>query len=241
MTGWPRPPRRNAVELLDGAHLDERALVGNLRDLRRANRYFGGLAVLRRHLWTAIAALPADAPVRVLDVGTGAADVPLALAVWGRRQGRQVRVVGLDHHAQVIAYAAQQTRGHAAIRLVRGDGRALPFADGAFDYAICALTLHHLAPPDAVTALAALARVARRGMVVVDLERGWPGYAATWLWSHACTTNPLTGHDGPLSVLRAYTATELRGLAAAAGLPTTRVYRESFFRLALVAWHGAAP
>ena len=72
-------------------------------------------------------------------------------------------------------------------------------------------------------------------VLVADLERSRLGYAGTWLWSRACTTNPLTRHDGPLSILRAYTAAELRALAAAAGLPHARVYREPFFRLALVA------
>jgi ubiquinone/menaquinone biosynthesis C-methylase UbiE len=238
MTRWTPPRRRDAVELLDSASIDEGTLAGNLRDLRRANRYLGGLAIVRRHVWRALAALPADEPVRVLDVGTGAADLPLALAAWARQQGRAVRVAGLDHHAQVVAYAAHQTGGQPAVRLVRADACALPFSDGAFDYAVCALTLHHLPPPDAVTVLAALGRVARRGVLVSDLERSWPGYLATWLWSRVCTTNPLTRHDGPLSVLRAYTAPELRALAAAAGLPAARVYREPFFRLALVAWHG---
>jgi ubiquinone/menaquinone biosynthesis C-methylase UbiE len=237
MSGWLRPRRRDAVELLDGARIDARALAGNLRDLRRANRYLGGLALVRRHLWQAIAALPETTLVRVLDVGTGAADVPLALVAWARQQRRQVRVVGLDHQAQVMAYAARHTRGETSIRLVRGDACALPFPDAAFDYAVCALTLHHLPPADAVDVLAALARVARRGVLVADLERSWPGYAATWLWSRACTANPLTRHDGPLSALRAYTAPELQALAAAAGLATARVYREPFFRLALVAWH----
>ncbi len=242
LAAWAPPPRRRAaVELLDSARLDARALAGNLRDLRRANRYLGGLAVLRRHLWPAIAARPPGQPVRVLDVGAGAADVPLALAAWARRAGRAVRVVALDHHAQVVAYAAEQARAEPAIRLVRGDARALPFPDGCFDYATCALTLHHLPPDDAAGVLAALARVARRGLVVADLERGWAAYAATWLWSRACTANPLTRHDAPLSVLRAYTAAELRALAAAAGLRGARVYREPFFRLALVVWHGVAP
>src|SRR3954452_3698458 len=149
MTGGLRPRRRDAVELLDSPTIDARALAANLRDLRRANRYLGGLTVIRRHLWRAITVLPADEPVRVLDVGTGAADVPLALAAWARRCGRNVQIVGLDHQAQVVAYAAEQTRGEAAVRLVRGDARALPFRRGAFAFAVCALTLHHLSPPDA--------------------------------------------------------------------------------------------
>jgi SAM-dependent methyltransferase len=241
MTGWLRPRRREGVELLDSESIDPGALAGNLRDLRRANRYLGGLAIVRRYLWRALAALPVEEPVRVLDVGTGAADVPLALAAWARRAGRRVQIVGLDQQPQVVAYAAEQTRGQPALRLVRGDARALPFPDAAFDFAVCALTLHHLPPPEAVATLAALARVARRGIVVVDLERSWPGYAATWLWSHTCTTNALTRHDAALSVLRAYTAPELRALGAAAGLSAARVHREAGCRLALVAWRGEAP
>src|SRR4051794_25846355 len=240
MPGWPRPRRRDAVELLDSATVEARALAGNLRDLRRANQYLAGLAIIRRHLWQAITALPAEQPVRVLDLGTGAADVPLALAAWARRDGRKVQIVGLDHQAQVVAYAAEQTRGESAVRLVHAEADALPFHDAAFDFAVCALTLHHLSPPEAVATLAALARVARRGVLVVDLERSWPGYVATWLWSHTCTTNPLTRHDGPLSVLRTYTAPELRALAAAAGLRAARIYQEPFFRLALVAWRETA-
>jgi ubiquinone/menaquinone biosynthesis C-methylase UbiE len=241
MGGRLTPPRTVAAELLDAPSVPRRALAGNLRDLRRANAYLGGLAVVRRHLLPAIAALPADTPVRVLDVGTGAADVPLALVRWAARQGRRLSVVGVDHGRQVLAEAAAAVDGCGTVRLVRADARALPCAPASFDYALCSLTLHHLPPQDIVTVLAALARAARRGVVISDLERSWPGYLGTWLWSRACTTNTLTRHDGPLSVLRACTAAELRALADAAGLPHPRVYRHPFFRLALVAWHEVPP
>lgn len=241
MTGWLVPGRRATLELLDTPCLPPGALAGNLCDLRRANRYLGGLALLRRHLLPAIAALPAELPVRVLDVGTGGADVPLALARWAERHGRSLTVVGLDRSAPVLACATDQARGRRALRLVRADAAALPFPAVTFDYALCALTLHHLTPSGAVATLAELARVARRGVLVADLERSWPGYVGTWLWSRACTTNALTRHDGPLSVLRAYTATELRALAAAAGLTHPRVYREPFFRLVLMASQEPRP
>ena len=63
-------------ELLDGALDDRSALTGNLRDLARANRRLGGIDLSAR----AVEALaPGRAAIRVLDVGTGGADIPLAL------------------------------------------------------------------------------------------------------------------------------------------------------------------
>jgi SAM-dependent methyltransferase len=236
MVGRLTPARRETAELLDAPRIQASALAGNLDDLRRANRWLGGLAIVRWLLWPAIASRPAAEPVRVLDVGTGGADVPLALVAWARRERRRLTVVGLDRSAPVLAYARARVRDESAVRLVRGAGDALPFRPRSFDYVLCCLTLHHLAPAEAVAALAAWAGVAHRGVLVADLERSWPGYVGTWLWSRLLTRNALSRHDGPLSVLRAYTAVELRALAAAAGLTGAKVYRLPLFRLALVLW-----
>ncbi|HZS02596.1 MAG TPA: methyltransferase domain-containing protein [Chloroflexota bacterium] len=233
MDGWPIPRRQEASELLDAPCLPPRALAGNLRDLGRANRYFGGLAVLRRQLLPALAAHPPDRPLRLLDVATGGADLPLALLAWASGEGRRLSIVGLDAGAQVLAYAQAQARGEPRLRLLRGDAAALPLAPRTFDYALCCLALHHLTPPAGIAALREMAAVVRHGLLVVDLERSWPAYLGTWLWSRACTTNHLSRHDGPLSVLRAYTLAELRALAACAGLAQARVSRGPFFRLVL--------
>jgi ubiquinone/menaquinone biosynthesis C-methylase UbiE len=233
LDSWPIPRRREASELLDEPYLPPRALAGNLGDLRRANRYFGGLAVLRRQLLPALAAHPSDRPLRLLDVATGGADLPLALLAWASSEGRRLSIVGLDVAAQVLAYAQGQAQDEPGLRLLRGDAAALPFAPRTFDYALCSLALHHLTPSAGVAALREMARVVRHGLLVVDLERSWPAYLGTWLWSRACTTNHLTRHDGPLSVLRAYTPAELRALAASAGLANVRISRGPFFRLVL--------
>ena len=61
-------------------------------------------------------------------------------------------------------------------------------------------------------------RVARRGVIVNDLVRGWFGYLGAWLLTRVLSDNPLTRHDGPLSVRRAYTPVEMARLAERAGL-----------------------
>jgi hypothetical protein len=80
-----------------------------------------------------------------------------------------------------------------------------------------------------------MCRVARRGIVVNDLVRNWPGYAGAWLFSHALTRNPLTRHDAPLSARRAYTRREMTALFTCAGLSSVASIGFLGYRVALIA------
>ena len=50
------------------------------------------------------------------------------------------------------------------------------------------------------------------------LFRSWTGYLGAQALSRLFSDNPLTRHDGPLSVRKAYTRGEMADLARAAGL-----------------------
>jgi len=222
-----------ATELLDGPLDDPAALVANLRDLRRLNRLSGGASLSRR----AIAAL--GSAESLLDVGTGAADIPIALLADARRRGRALRIVATDSRPEVLA-AARVVRPSldriVGLRLEIADGRGLPYPDGAFDVCHASLVVHHLEPDDAIAFLAELGRVARRGIVVNDLVRGRRAWLGTWLAVHTLARSRYTRHDGPLSVRRAYSREELAGLIRAAGLaPVRTVVGPAGLRVALAA------
>ena len=205
----PMTGRATEPELLDGGQLDEHELRANLADLPRLNRLPGG----RGASVVAVAALIrgiAD-PV-VLDVGTGAADMPLAFAARGWS------AIGLDVDPAVAGVARERTAGADGIRIVLGDAGALPLGDASVDVAHASLLAHHLDPPDAVRAFAEMARVARRGVVVNDLRRGILPLMATAVAVTAFGRCRTTRHDGLLSVRRAYTPDELDDLLDAAGL-----------------------
>jgi len=213
-----------ARELLDGPLDDAAVLDGNLRDLARVNRRFGGTSLSIRAVRALAAGAAGDGPaidtLGVLDVGTGAADIPLALA---RTRGpwRAVRVTGVDSRQEILDASRRASPALADrddISLSLADGRSLPFADGEFHVAHASLVLHHLGEADAVAFLRELARVASLGVVVNDLERGWLNWLGAWLILHAMTRNPFTTHDGPLSVRRAWTRSEVDALLARAGL-----------------------
>ena len=221
------------AELLDGPLDDPAALVANLRDLARLNRVSGGAGLSRR----AIAAL--GEATTILDVGTGGADIPIALLAAARAAGQPLTVTAVDSREEVLA-AARVARPAiervAGLELALADGRSLPWADGAFDVAHASLVVHHLEPDEAVTFLRELRRVARAGVVVNDLVRGRLAWVGTWLAVHTLATSRYTRHDGPLSVRRAYSRGELGEVLAAAGLePVATVVGLAGHRVAVAA------
>ena len=221
----------DAREHLDGGLDDTATLDGNLADLVRINRRLGGTALsveATRRLVTATrtgkartaAGAGLGGTLRVIDVGTGAADIPLALATatgpWS-----SVAVTAVDSRPEVLAAAERlhpRLAAHPNVSLALADGRALPWPDGAFDVGHASLVLHHLERPDAVAFLAELRRVARVGVVVNDLARSRLTFLGARVLLPLMTRNAWTRHDGVLSVRRAWTRREAEGLLREAGL-----------------------
>lgn len=214
---WPmqRTPSADRPELLDLPVLDPTALQGNLADLARVNRFLGGIRLSQRALARLLAPSTPGDTLLLLDVGTGAGDIPAALIEWAHRREIRLHVVGVDRSVVILQHARSTAPSPG---LVAADGGRLPLRDGAVDVAHCSLLLHHLDPPDAIPLLAEMARVARRGVIVNDLLRSRIGFAGAWLLGRIATRNPLTRHDAPLSARRAYTLAEMTDLLAAAGL-----------------------
>lgn len=211
----------HSPELLDGPLSDPALLQANLRDMARANRLLGGAALSRRALAVLV---PGSEPVTLLDVGTGGADIPIALLRDARRISRPMHVTAVDSRTEVLD-AAHALHPELAtdpdLTLEVADGRGLPYADGSFDVAHASLVLHHLDEDEAVAFLRELGRVARRGVVINDLSRGRLSTWGAWTLAHVTTRNHFTRHDAPLSARRAYTPAEAVTLLVHAGLRPT--------------------
>jgi ubiquinone/menaquinone biosynthesis C-methylase UbiE len=222
--------RRDGVdEHLDGPLDDQPTLVGNLRDLRRLNRLSGGVALSR---WGVNRLLDgAREPATVIDVGTGGADIPVALladAVW---RGRSLEVTAVDSRPEVLAAAriARPVLDRVQrLRLALVDPERLPYQNETFDVGHASLVVHHLDEDDAVRFLSELGRVSRRGVVVNDLHRGQLGLTGAWLAGRFLTRNRYTRHDAVLSVRRAYTLPETEALLRRAGLEPIDRRTEAF-------------
>ena len=201
---WVTPLRRSEQpELLDETAHDSDELAANFRDIRRVNAMLGGTSLLLRHLPRLLSAGSTGAPMTILDLATGCADIPVAIARWAGRHNWNVEIVATDVSPDILALARRATASCPNIALARYDARQVPLPDRSFDIVTCSLSLHHFMPDDAVRVLAEMHRLARRGCILNDLRRGLPGYIAAWVAAQLTTRNRLTRHDAPLSVRRA--------------------------------------
>jgi len=226
--------RLRADELLDAGGHDPSELAENLDDIGRVNRLGGGVRVVLRHLPELLDGLPWERPVEILDLGTGGADIPVAVADWLRRRNRSARIVASDVSEEVLAVARRRIGRRHEIDTARYDALAVPLPDRAVDIVLSSLTMHHFEPEDAARLLGEMQRLGRVGFILNDIARSAPGYAVAWVASRLGTRNRLTRHDMPLSVRRAYAPAELEALLAAAGIEGARVTTHPLFRMAAV-------
>jgi ubiquinone/menaquinone biosynthesis C-methylase UbiE len=215
----------NAREYLDGT-LPVADLAASLADVERLNARFGGHSLTIAEVARQASSVP-NGPLVVLDVGGGRGDLAIHLVQWARLAGCPIRVVVLERDAATVGLGRRHCASYPEIAIVQGDATAVPLREESVDVAVTVLTLHHLEPDAAVTALREMRTAARRAIVVNDLLRTRASWLLVWLATRFFARHPISRHDGPLSVRRAYSVEELAVLAEKAGLGRveTRRYR----------------
>jgi SAM-dependent methyltransferase len=217
------PARRRGVEILDDPAVDPAVRRRSIADVSRSNQWLGGLRA--GVLGIESATRPAGA-LTVLDVGTGLADIPERARRRAQQAGTAMTTIGVDEAPSLLSHIRERVD-----YAVAANARALPFRDHSIDVVMCSQLLHHFAGSDAERVLAELNRVARHAVVVSDLRRSWIAAAGFWIASYVLRFHRVTRHDGVVSVLRGFTADELRQHVQTATGATPTVRRRLGFRL----------
>jgi SAM-dependent methyltransferase len=227
------PPRRfdpAVPEMMDRRGNDPALLRADLRVLESINRFLGGHRIVRAYL----PGLVSHSTVSILDLGTGAADVPRAIARWARAHNVKAEITAVDANPEILEVARENTAGWPEIRLEEADLLALPYRPASFDIVLCALTLHHFGEADVVAILRRIHDIARAGYIINDLRRNPVAIRLSKLMARTLISNPIARFDAPASCERAFTIAELRALANRAGMTGFTIRRHRFFRMVLV-------
>lgn len=231
----PLPPftnRRLRREQMDDPSLDAAEHAKALAGLRRLNAASRTTA----SVWSAIrqtTGVAAGDRLRVLDVASGGGDLAIGLSRVASAAGLNAEVLGVDFSPTAVGIAVKAVPNGAPVRFEVRDALGEPLPEA--DVVVSSLFLHHLTEEQTRTLLAAMAAAAPN-VVVSDLRRSLAGYALAHAACRTLSRSSIVHFDGPRSVEGAYTAEELRRLAAEAGMSDVRV-RHAWPQRLLLTWH----
>ncbi len=202
---------------MDNPALDAQQHSHALEGLERINRWSSSLRIV----WPSIRDLARKCrpkSLRVLDIATGAGDLPIALWRRARRSHLPMQVDGCDQSPRAVEHAqARAKQAQAAVNFFKLD----IFTDEIppdYDVILTSLFLHHIENAQAVSLLRRMAASARHLVLINDLARSASGLALAFVGTRLLSTSKVVHVDGPRSVRAAYTVNEAHQLAKEAGL-----------------------
>jgi hypothetical protein len=213
------------AELLDDPGANPAAVAESLRNIARANRWFGGAAAVRFGLRKTLADAPPGSTFSLLDLGTGLGDLPIAAVQWGAARRIRFRPIGIELNPVAARMACR-----AGVPTALACAGAPPIRDKSVDVVLVSQVAHHLTGDSIIHLLRTCDRLARRAVIVADLRRNRLAEPAFWCGARLLGFDRVTVTDGMTSIRRGFRREELLNLMARADI-TGHVDQRLGFRL----------
>jgi 2-polyprenyl-3-methyl-5-hydroxy-6-metoxy-1,4-benzoquinol methylase len=229
--------RQREPEEMDDPAIATGRLHGALSGLSRLNV----ASASARIVWPPIAKLACSLKperLRILDIATGAGDIPIAIWRRGKRAGLNLEIYGIDVSSRSIEFArSQAAKAQSPIAFECRNALADDLPND-FDVVMCSLFLHHLGNDEALKLLQRMHAATRRLGLVSDLRRSSYGLFLAFAASRLLSRSQVVHVDAVRSVRAAFTKSELEQLAAEAGLENANVSNRWPARM-LLSWRSA--
>lgn len=224
--------RSNRSELMDAPNIPAALLRKNLGELDIMNRYLGGHAISL----AGIKSLMTDRNkvYHIVDLGCGSGDVLKYIARWARANQYLVKLTGVDNNSDAIKYLKDRSSEYPEITGVSDDYKYFLQSTAEVDIVHCSLFCHHLDDNELHELFHRLKVHARTGFVINDLQRNPLAYYSVWFLTRLFNGSALSKHDGPVSVLRAFTRKEIELLMQNSGLKKFSIQWKWIFRYLVV-------
>lgn len=222
-------------ELIDRADCDPALVAASYRFMENVNRFFGGARVVRHFLAAEACRRGGSSPLRVLDIGSGSCDIPLAMSRWARASGIQLDITCVENadSAVDIARLRLDRAADRDVRLLQEDVFAYR-PDAPYDCAVASMCFHHFSDRRILELVRRLSAFVRGSLLINDLRRSVLALCGAALLLGACGAPAGVRHDALLSVRRGFRLAELGGLLRQLQGVRVCVTPQRWFRIAAV-------
>lgn len=222
--------RAIGLEIMDDFTLPSAEVDPVLAGLGKMNAWFGG----HRSLIRALKAFPVQAGNKISDWGCGGGDALRAIAIWARSSRMSVKLVGVDKAPAAVKFAKKECAAFPNISFLQTDVMSAELVANQFDIIVSSLFTHHFTDEEWIRLIRKMYYTASRGIIITDLHRHWLLYFAVIAITRVFTSSKMARYDGPLSVKRSFTRTELIYLLKKAEIGNYKLTWEWAFRWRIV-------
>jgi hypothetical protein len=225
--------RATTLEFLDRPDCDPALAAASYRFMETVNCRFGGIRVVRRFLSAETAGRYTDAPLRILDIGSGSCDIPLAVSRWAYACDIPLHFTCLETAGHAVDIARRQLAhaGNSAVQLLQEDAFTHHPAE-PYDCAVASMCFHHFSNAQILTLLQRLRGFVLNSVLINDLRRSRLASLAARLLLAGKPSG--VRHDALLSIRRGFNISELSTLLRQLDSVTVSVEPARWFRIAAI-------
>lgn len=220
-------------EFLDSKDCDPQLAYSSYRLMKWVNRFGGGTKAVANYLATEISRNGSGRSIRILDIGSGTCDIPLAILKRAQKRSQKIEFICLETNETALKIAAENIirSGFDAIELK--DESIFEFdCPQDFDYAIGSMFFHHFRDEQILNLIEKLRSYVLRSILINDLRRNLMSYASCRVL--ACSFSKGLKHDVLLSIRKGFKPKELCRLLGGIEDAQVEVKTYGFSRLAAV-------
>jgi len=204
--------RTREVELMDDFTMTGKLLANTLDQLANINKWLGGNSITLSGLKKLLKNESKSRPITIIDLGCGNGDMLRKVADYGKKQGYNFKLIGIDANEYTVNYANKLSQDYKEISYLQQDVFSNQFKNLNYDIVLSTLFLHHFSEEEIVTLLSLVLKKSTIGIIVNDLHRHAMAY---YLFELLCLTikNQMIKKDGLISILRGFKRVDLERIS----------------------------
>ncbi len=187
-------------------------LRDTLDKLGRINKWLGGNRISIKGIDALLKGRPKTQTYTIVDLGCGHGDILRLVADFGRKNGYNFKLIGIDANQDTVDYANELSASYPELSFKNEDIFSEKFQEKECDIVLATLFLHHFKEEEILRLLSNLSDKASIGIVVNDLHRSEIAYGLFKLLGMVIS-NYMIKQDGLTSILRAFKREDLERMS----------------------------
>jgi 2-polyprenyl-3-methyl-5-hydroxy-6-metoxy-1,4-benzoquinol methylase len=210
--------RSQELEIMDDLEASGSIIDVTLKELEIINLLLGGNYVTIDGIRKLLKNKIRQQPVMIADLGCGSGDILRLIKKWSLKNGQMTDLTGIDANRNIIEYAKHHTPRDYSIRYESQNIFSEEFGRRTFDIITGTLFFHHFTDEQLTQFFRQLKEKVRIGIVINDIHRHWFAYYSIKWLTGLFSKSQMVKNDAPVSVMRAFSKTDLQRILENAGI-----------------------